>query len=152
MGLRHALYGSTTALLGSLEAELLRRYPEAQIVASVAPPFGNSLEARLDQDLEALRAARSHIVWVALGAPRQELWAAKHAGALEPALVVGVGAAFDFLAGAKPRAPLWMQQAGFEWLHRATTEPRRLSMRYMSTNTRFAIRTAIDLVRTAPKP
>lgn len=64
---------------------------------------------------------------------------ADHAGALEPALLVGVGAAFDFHAGMKARAPRWMQSAGLEWLHRLATEPRRLGWRYLSTNTLFAL-------------
>jgi N-acetylglucosaminyldiphosphoundecaprenol N-acetyl-beta-D-mannosaminyltransferase len=102
------------------------------------------------EDLDAqiavasIAAAKPDVVWCALGAPKQELWMHRHAEALRPALVLGVGAAFEFLAGTQPRAPLWMQQHGLEWVHRAANEPRRLLPRYLSTNSRFAHYVARD--------
>ena len=71
----------------------------------------------------------------------------RYAGDVSPALVLGVGAAFDFLAGTKRRAPLWMQQHALEWLHRLISEPRRLSGRYVSTNSEFVFRAAVELLR-----
>ena len=71
----------------------------------------------------------------------------RNAPALGSAIVLGVGAAFDFLAGTKSRAPSWMQDHGLEWLHRLATEPRRLAGRYLATNTRFLVKTAGELVR-----
>jgi N-acetylglucosaminyldiphosphoundecaprenol N-acetyl-beta-D-mannosaminyltransferase len=71
------------------------------------------------------------------------------ADALAPSLGLGVGAAFDFHAGAKTRAPSWMQGAGLEWLHRLVSEPRRLGRRYLTTNARFAAMAAHDLARDA---
>ena len=71
----------------------------------------------------------------------------RNASALSPALVLGVGAAFDFLAGTKSRAPSWMQDYGLEWLHRLAIEPRRLAGRYLATNTRFLVKTAGELTR-----
>lgn len=72
---------------------------------------------------------------------------ARHAKALAPALVLGVGASFDFLAETKPRAPLWMQQHGLEWLHRLLSEPRRLAGRYIRTNSEFILRGLAELGR-----
>ena len=146
-GMRHALYGSTEDVVGRLRATVARRYPGAEIVASVTPPFGEQTEEEVTKQVEAIRASRPHVVWIALGAPRQELWAAKYAPLLEPAFVVAVGAAFDFLAGVKPRAPRWMRRAGLEWLHRLSLEPARLGRRYVTTNTTFLLRAASSLVR-----
>ena len=148
LGLRHALYGSSEGTLSRLVSSLEARHPGLRIVAAIAPPFDRGLGVR-PEDLDALTAARPDVVWVALGAPRQELWAASHADALAPALLVGVGAAFDFLAGTKPRAPRWMRRTGTEWLHRLATEPRRLGGRYVRTNTRFVARVFAETVRRA---
>ncbi len=71
----------------------------------------------------------------------------RHATALGTALALGVGAAFDFHAGAKRRAPVWMQHAGLEWLHRFASEPRRLGVRYFTSNSRFVARAALELAR-----
>lgn len=147
LGLRHAFYGSTGRVLERLRATLQRRYPQAGIVSVVAPGFGAEAEARLELDLARLRRIDPHIVWVALGAPRQELWAARHSAELPRSLIIGVGAAFDFLAGTKPRAPLWMQRAGLEWLYRLGSEPRRLGPRYVSTNSLFILRAVAEGIR-----
>jgi N-acetylglucosaminyldiphosphoundecaprenol N-acetyl-beta-D-mannosaminyltransferase len=149
LGLRHAFYGSTTPVLDKLTATLRRRYPSAQVVSAIAPPYGTRSHDEIAGYLAQLRRARPHIVWVGLGAPRQELWSAQHAGDLAPATVVGVGAALDFLSGSKPRAPLWMQDAGLEWLHRLLAEPRRLGLRYLTTNSRYVLRGGGLLIRVA---
>ena len=82
-------------------------------------------------------ASRADVVWVGLGLPKQDEWLHRSADLFAPAVGLGVGAAFDFLAGTKPRAPLWVQEAGLEWLHRLMSEPRRLGRRYAVTNTEF---------------
>lgn len=87
------------------------------------------------------------VVWVGLGAPKQELWM-QTVSALAPHTVFfGVGAAFDFLTGAKKRAPVWMQKFGLEWLYRLVSDPRRLGRRYFTTNSRFILAVVIDLFR-----
>jgi N-acetylglucosaminyldiphosphoundecaprenol N-acetyl-beta-D-mannosaminyltransferase len=134
--LRHFLFGSTDALQDELMRGIASSYPGAQIVGRLAPARG---EEDSDESLEAISSADADVVWAALGAPKQELWAARHAQALAPALVVVVGAAFDFLSGAKQRAPQWMQDKGLEWVYRLASEPRRLSWRYVSTNTLFLV-------------
>jgi len=79
--------------------------------------------------------------------PKQELWMQTYARSLAPALALGVGAAFDFVAGTKRRAPRAMQQLGLEWLHRLASEPRRLSGRYLRTNSEFVALACRDLLR-----
>ena len=137
VGLRHFLFGSTPTVLADLEANLTERLDGIQIVGRHAPPPAEEASA---EALEAITATRPDVVWVALGAPKQELWAARHAALLAPAVVVGVGAAFDFHSGRMSRAPLWMQRRGLEWLFRLIHEPRRLGWRYASTNTQFVLR------------
>lgn len=136
VGLRHALYGSTPTVVAALASRLRHRFPGVEIVATHAPAPG-------EEDNESLisQVAESgpHVVWCALGAPKQELWMAQRSAAFAPALVLGVGAAFDFHAGAKVRAPQWMRSRGLEWLHRFVSEPRRLGRRYLVTNARFVL-------------
>ena len=134
VGLRHFLFGSTPIVLRLLETRLKQEVSGVEIVGSCAPEPG---EEHSPEVLAKIRSARPHVVWVALGAPRQELWMHRHVRALEPAVALGVGAAFDFHAGTKTRAPRWLQNAGLEWLHRLGSEPLRLGPRYLRTNTEF---------------
>lgn len=144
VGLRHFLIGSTQRNLERLRHELDRTYPGA-VVGVHAPPYAEELAVE-EGVVELVRAAEPHIAWVALGAPKQELWCADATGLLPGVTLVGVGAAFDFLAGTKRRAPMWMHRAGLEWLHRLGSEPRRLTSRYVRSNSEFIARTAFELV------
>jgi N-acetylglucosaminyldiphosphoundecaprenol N-acetyl-beta-D-mannosaminyltransferase len=146
-GLRHFLFGSTPQVLDVLQERLRAAYPGIGIAGAVSPPFELSSEHRWRQAIDEISRTEPHVVWCALGAPKQELWMHRYAYELSPALVLGVGAAFDFLAGAKPRAPLWMQRWSLEWLHRLASEPRRLSGRYLRTNSTFVLRAGIELFR-----
>jgi N-acetylglucosaminyldiphosphoundecaprenol N-acetyl-beta-D-mannosaminyltransferase len=141
--LRHSLLGSTPEVIAALERNLRSTFPEAGLVSALAPASGAESTSQI---LNALKGANADIVWVALGAPRQELWMRRWSDELAPALVIGVGAAFDFHAGTKARAPRWMQRAGLEWAHRLLTEPRRLSGRYVKTNSKFALWSARRLL------
>lgn len=147
--LRHFFFGSTQPNLARLLSALEVRYPGVEVAGAVAPGFGSAAAIAPPLDVGS-----AHILWCGLGAPKQELWMQHWVRALEPALVVGVGAAFDFLSGTKQRAPLWMQRHGLEWLHRLGTEPRRLGGRYAATNCRFVATTAAELAKRlwAPKP
>jgi N-acetylglucosaminyldiphosphoundecaprenol N-acetyl-beta-D-mannosaminyltransferase len=134
-GMRHLLFGSTGEVIMPLRERLERRFPGVLIVDAYAPPRGveNS-----DECFERLRAADADVIWCALGAPKQELWMRRASPRLGSALLFGVGAAFDFHSGTKARAPAWVRRAGFEWLHRLLSEPRRLLGRYVVTNSQFA--------------
>jgi N-acetylglucosaminyldiphosphoundecaprenol N-acetyl-beta-D-mannosaminyltransferase len=87
---------------------------------------------------ERVRAARADLVYVGLGAPKQELWIHRHRDAIRPAVAIGVGASLSYVAGARPRAPRWMARAGLEWAYRLTREPGRLWRRYLVDDLAFA--------------
>lgn len=108
-----------------------------------APPFRPFSADHAREDWGRLGATPA-IVWVGLGAPKQELWMAEVANHAPGVMMFGVGAAFDVLAGDRPRAPGWMQRRGLEWLYRLGQEPRRLLPRYAATNTRFLARVVRD--------
>lgn len=130
------LYGGTEETLAILQNVLLARFPGLRIAGAYSPPFR---ALTIDEDaavVEAINASGAGTVWVSLGCPKQEKWMAAHRGRIR-GVMVGVGAAFDYIAGTIPRAPLWMQHAGLEWLHRLVSEPRRLWRRYLVTNSLF---------------
>ena len=136
-GSRHFLYGSTPATLERLVARLETRIPGLKFCGAFSPPFGAVSDAQKRADYVKINEARPDFVWVGLGAPKQEKWMAEARSAVAPAVLFGVGAAFDFHAGTAPRAPRWMGRAGLEWLFRLASEPRRLWRRYLVTNSRF---------------
>ena len=97
-------------------------------------------------DIQAINETRPDYVWVGLGMPKQERWMAQHVGKIQATALLGIGAAFDFVAESKPRAPLWMQRSGLEWLFRLVTEPRRLAHRYVVYNSIFIALAAQQLL------
>jgi N-acetylglucosaminyldiphosphoundecaprenol N-acetyl-beta-D-mannosaminyltransferase len=127
---RHYLYGGEPGVAETLASQLTGRFDKLQIVGTQSPPFR---KLTTEEDLEAIEMINStnpDIVWVGLSSPKQERWMSEHLGKIEAPVMIGVGAAFDFLSGSKPQAPRWMQRAGLEWLFRFLTEPRRLWPRY----------------------
>jgi N-acetylglucosaminyldiphosphoundecaprenol N-acetyl-beta-D-mannosaminyltransferase len=147
--IRHFFYGAELSTLLRLEARLKDRWPSAEVVGRIAPPVSQHPPCLDAAAVRELSQAAPDIVWVGLGSPKQDIWMATNSSNLAPAVLIGVGAAFDFLSGRKNRAPLVMQTAGLEWLHRLISEPRRLGMRYLRTNTEFVIRGAVDLALAA---
>ena len=129
-------YGGTPEVLAALSAELRGRFPRLRIPFAWSPPF-RPLEAHEEASVrEAIEASGVQILFVGLGCPKQERWMAEHREALA-CVMIGVGAAFDFLARAKRQAPALLQRAGLEWLFRLACEPRRLWRRYLVGNARF---------------
>jgi len=138
-GYRHFFYGSSDSTLAQLQQQLKRRYPRARIAGAYSPPF-RPLTAVEEADINrVINAAKPDIVWVGLGAPKQDRWMAAHRAALDASALIGVGAAFDMLAGTVRRAPPILRQAGFEWMFRIAQEPGRLWRRYFTSNSRFAM-------------
>lgn len=137
-GYRHFLYGSMPETLELLSSRVAQRYPGLEICGTLSPPFTPEAELR-DEQLAVIAAARPDIVWVGLGAPKQELWMRLVRERLEAPLLLGVGAVFDFASGQKARAPRLVQRLGLEWAHRLVKEPRRLAKRYVVTNTTFVV-------------
>ena len=111
-------------------------YPGIRISGVYNPPFRALTEEEDQQVIKQINEAEPDFIWVGLGAPKQEKWMYAHQGKVH-GLMVGVGAAFDYLAGNIQRAPSWMQKANLEWLYRLMQDPKRLFRRYLYTNTRF---------------
>ena len=130
LGWRHFFMGGDPDEADRLAERLQRNNPNLRVAGMHSPPFGEQSPENLSAMLNQINASQADILWVALGSPRQELWMAEHRDELEASVLIGVGAAFDFLSGAKPQAPVWMQRAGMEWLFRLFSEPRRLGRRY----------------------
>lgn len=144
-GLPVYFYGSTEAALAALAGRLPSVFPGLAIAGMESPPF-RPLSPQEDMEVvERINASGAGIVFVGLGCPKQERWMADHRGRVN-AVMIGVGAAFDFQAGTARRAPRWMQNAGLEWLYRLAMEPRRLWKRYLVTNTLFLLGAARQLV------
>jgi len=145
------LFGSTDETLVALRRTLQSRWPRLQIAGWESPPFRAPTAAEDAATVERINASGAGTVWVSLGCPKQELWMAAHRGRVR-AVMIGVGAAFDFHAGTAPRAPVWMRERGLEWLHRLVSEPRRLWRRYLLTNTAFILGAARQLLRHSRSP
>jgi len=138
-GYRHFLYGGASGVPEKLTGILRKTYPGLNIVGTCSPPF-RTLTLEEDNALVMqINATRPDIVWVGLGSPKQERWMAAHVGQIQGATLIGVGAAFDFLSGAKKQAPRWIQRSGFEWVFRLLSEPRRLGRRYLVNNPLFVL-------------
>jgi len=137
------LYGASPATLEALAARLQRRYPKLDIGYLWSPPFRPLSHDEDEAVCEAIRRSGVGLLFVGLGCPKQELWMAEHRGRI-PAVMLGVGAAFEFHAGLVSRAPRWMRKAGLEWLHRLSGNPRRLAGRYLMTNSKFLARSGVE--------
>lgn len=120
-----------------LARRLRERFRGLQIAGSSSPPFRELTPAEDAYEIERINASGAAIVWVGTGQPKQERWMHEMRARLEPPLLVGVGAAFDFHAGLVRQAPPWMQRSGLEWSYRLYREPRRLWRRYARYNPRF---------------
>jgi N-acetylglucosaminyldiphosphoundecaprenol N-acetyl-beta-D-mannosaminyltransferase len=135
-GIRHFLLGSTPETLAQLESNLAERFPGVEIVGSESPAFRQLRDDEIEVQDSRIRDSGAQVVWVGLGTPKQDHEAARLAAAL-PVVAIAIGAAFDFAAGTTKQAPTWMAEAGFEWVFRFATEPRRLWKRYVFGNIRF---------------
>lgn len=135
-GIKVAFYGGTPESLASLVIFLRKKFPSIQIVCQISPPFR---PLTLDEDefyTQQLAESGAKILFAGIGCPRQEVWMADHKERI-PAVMLGVGAAFDFFSGRVQQAPNWMQKVGLEWLFRFMMEPKRLWKRYSYNNPRF---------------
>lgn len=137
-GHRVWLYGGETPeALDELTAALRSRFPGIEIAGAWSPPHRPLTDAEEREAAARIDADRPDVVWVGIGAPRQEKWMARMRPMLEAPVLAGVGAAFDFLAGRTRQAPPWMQRNGLEWAFRITQDPVRLAPRYLRYNPAF---------------
>jgi N-acetylglucosaminyldiphosphoundecaprenol N-acetyl-beta-D-mannosaminyltransferase len=139
-GLRHYFYGGAPGVADRAARRLERLVPGTQVVGASSPPFAEVDRWPLEELQEEIARSRPHVLWVGLGAPKQELWMARMSSLLDVPVLIGIGAAFDYLAGTKPAAPAFLRHVGLEWLFRLAVEPRRLWHRYLVTNSTFVWR------------
>lgn len=135
-GYKHYFYGSTEQTLAELKKVMLKKYPKLQIVGMYSPPFRKLTEEEDEEVVNRINESGADFIWVALGAPKQENWMYAHQNRVH-GLMIGVGAAFDFIAGTTKRAPMWMQKLCLEWVYRITQDPKRMAPRYLNTNFAF---------------
>jgi N-acetylglucosaminyldiphosphoundecaprenol N-acetyl-beta-D-mannosaminyltransferase len=138
-GWRLFLLGARPGVAARAAKALQRVNPDLRVVGTYA---GSPADEEAPTMIELIRAGRPDILLVAYGAPAQDLWIARHRAALQIPVMMGVGGAFDFLAGVTPRAPRWMRQMGLEWLHRLICQPWR--WRRMLALPHFAVRVAAE--------
>ena len=143
---RHFFYGGAPGVAENLGKILEQRFG-IRFVGAYSPPFRplNAAERRRLQEL--VRNAQPDILWVGLSTPKQETWMAEYRDLLGIPVLIGVGAAFDFLTGRTSQAPRWMREHGLEWLFRLATEPRRLWRRYLIGGSRFLWNVALEMTR-----
>ena len=137
LGRTHYFYGGAPGVPEALAGRLAALYPGMRVAGTLSPPFRALSPAEEESIVARINTAEPDYVWVGLGAPKQDLWVAAHRSRLHAPVLLAVGAAFDFHAGTRRRAPRWMQRTGTEWLFRLASEPRRLAGRYTRVNLRF---------------
>lgn len=145
VGLRHFFYGGAPGVAAQLSTALTARFPGLAVVGTFTPPFRELTTDEFAALQNQIATAQPDVIWVGLSTPKQEKFMTANWERLDAAVLVGVGAAFDFHSGRVAQAPRWMQRSGLEWLHRLGTEPRRLWRRYLVHNPAFVLRTLAQL-------
>ena len=138
-GVPVGFYGGSQVTLDALAATVRLRHPNLDVAYAESPPFRPLSPEEDLAVVDRIASSQARLLFVGLGCPKQEHWIMDHLGRVH-AVMFAVGAAFDYIAGAKRRAPRWMQRSGLEWVFRFVTEPRRLAMRYLKHNPRFIFR------------
>ncbi|MGG7213211.1 WecB/TagA/CpsF family glycosyltransferase [Clostridium nigeriense] len=138
-GYKHYFYGSTQETLELLKIKLNEKYPKLNIVGMYSPPFKSEVSLENDDILNEINSKDVDFLWVGLGAPKQEKWMHIHKNKIN-AIMLGVGAGFDYYAEKIKRAPIWMQKCSLEWLYRLMQDPKRLFNRYLKTNIKFLLK------------
>lgn len=142
-------FGSSPLVLEELKKHLYLRYPELIIDFAYSPPYRDLCHEEENRILQKIKKSQIRILFVGLGCPKQEVWMSAHKGKI-PAVMIGVGAAFDIHSGLKPQAPPMMQKLGLEWIFRLIHEPKRLWKRYLFHNPRFIVLAFADLLGFLP--
>lgn len=136
-GYRNFYYGGAEGVAEELARTLGEKYPGLLVAGAESPPYRELSEAEKALVAQRINDSGADVVWVGLGSPKQDYWMAEFRARLDAPVLIGVGAAFDFLTGRVPQAPRWMQRAGLEWLYRLLQEPGRLWRRYIIYNPKF---------------
>jgi N-acetylglucosaminyldiphosphoundecaprenol N-acetyl-beta-D-mannosaminyltransferase len=144
-GIPVGFFGSSNDVIKLLVGRIQGQFPNLKIAYAFSPPFREPYAEEDGEFVRQINASSARILFVGLGCPKQEKWMAEHRGKVN-AVMLGVGAAFDFHAGMIRQAPLWMQKMGLEWFYRFVAEPRRLWRRYLYHNPRFILLAVADLL------
>ncbi len=145
-GYRHFFYGGAPGVPDRLAERLAKCFPDLQVAGIYSPPFRPPTREEDESVVARINAASPDVLWVGLSTPKQERWMYEHRDRLRVPVVLGVGAAFDFNAGRKSRAPVWMREHGLEWLFRLIQEPRRLWRRYLLGGSQFLFYVGLELL------
>jgi N-acetylglucosaminyldiphosphoundecaprenol N-acetyl-beta-D-mannosaminyltransferase len=145
-GYRHYFYGGAPGVAERLSEKLVKKYNGVRIVGLDCPPFRELTPEEDEAAVQRMCAANPDIVWIGIGSPRQERWMVDHLKRVGAPVMIGVGAAFDFISGNKPQAPRWMQKNGLEWFFRLASEPGRLWRRYILSYPRFTMLVLLQLM------
>jgi len=145
-GVRHYLFGAAPGTAERLAEKLMVAHPGIRIVGAESPPMRTLSRRELEEASRRIRRAGADLLWVGLGAPKQDVVADRLRALASAPVILCVGAAFDYVSGVRPRAPAWMQQSGLEWLFRLAAEPRRLWRRYLIGNALFVAGVTSDLL------
>ena len=131
-GYRFFFLGAGPGVAEKLRDVLTNNHPDLQVAGTYSPPYSKSFSDEENQKMiQLVNQSDADVLWVGLTAPKQDFWIAEHFERLNINIAIGVGAAFDVVAGNIKRAPLWMQKAGLEWFYRLIKEPGRLAKRYL---------------------
>ncbi len=133
----HYFYGSTDEVLQRLVSGLKKKFPKLKVAGAYAPSFAELATEEEIKIINTINSLHPDVLWVGLGGIKQQLWMYRNKDKLQIPAMIGVGAAFDFIAGTKPQAPAWMRNNGLEWLFRLVTEPKRLWRRYLINGSLF---------------
>jgi N-acetylglucosaminyldiphosphoundecaprenol N-acetyl-beta-D-mannosaminyltransferase len=144
---RHFFYGGDSGVADRLAESLTRRFPGMRVAGTYSPPFRPLSEQEDDEIVAMISRAAPDVLWVGLGAPKQERWMHEHKQKLSVPVMVSVGAAFDWLSGRRRQAPPWMREHGLEWLFRLLQEPRRLWRRYLVYGVQFLFYLALESLK-----
>ena len=131
IGLKYFFIGSTEKVLNRIINKLSADFPNIKISGTISPPFGVWDEDTNYEFIKKINTSSPHVLWVAMTAPKQEIWAYKNRDKLDVRIIAPIGAAFDFYAGTKRRAPMFFRKLGFEWAYRIYQEPLRMGKRYL---------------------
>ncbi len=135
--IKHYFWGGLPGVADTLVQRMQAQHPALKVAGIYSPPVSAVGDTPDPAVVKRLNDSGADVIWVGLGSPKQDMWMLRYRPALRAPLLIGVGAAFDMLAGVKSQAPRWMQRSGLEWAFRLAQEPRRLGRRYLVYNPLF---------------
>jgi N-acetylglucosaminyldiphosphoundecaprenol N-acetyl-beta-D-mannosaminyltransferase len=146
-GYRFFLYGGDRDAPDKIEAYLSERFEGIRVVGKYSPPFRPLTQEEDEAVCKMINETDADFVWVGLGSPKQDVWISEHRERIRGTIMVASGATFDFFSGKIKQAPVWIRNAGFEWLYRLTKDFRRLWVRYIVYNLIFVLMFALQLTK-----